>query len=212
MAHPQFLPLDSPAAANSSHCMMEPGWGAWRCFESSYAQLVFESADADRYTRTLAPVAVAGEDAFGDHSLAELQAYQVSRSSVSTAHWHLCTTAKTQHEDGHGACLCLVCIAMCLAYGRCLLPVGVSSDGRPWDLQDHRWDAGRPSSLHLQRFVATVGMGGTYDIFFAATPPQSLRLWLEGAQPSDEVSSRGSPVLYGTGSNWLSSKQSKLLV
>ena len=87
---PQVLPLDSPVAAESSHCMLEPGWGAWRCFESLYAQLVFESADADRYTRSLAPVAVAGEDALGDSSLAELQANQVSRSSVSTARGSAC--------------------------------------------------------------------------------------------------------------------------
>ena len=82
--------------------------------------------------------------------------------------------------------------------------VGVSSDAQAWELQDHRWDAGRPSGLHLQRFVATVGMGGTYSVRFAAPPPQSLRLWLEGAQPSGKVSSSGSPFLHRC--NWPSCK------
>ena len=85
--------------------MTEPGWGAWRCYEPPYAQLVFESADADRYTRSLAPVDVAGEDALGDSDLAELDAYQASRSSITTAHRSAC-------ENSCSWCLVLCALHM----------------------------------------------------------------------------------------------------
>lgn len=47
-------------------------------------------------------------------------------------------------------------------------------------MQDHRWDDGKPSGLHLQRFVGIVELGGSYDIIFAASPPKRLRIWLQG--------------------------------
>jgi hypothetical protein len=73
---------------------------------------------------------------------------------------------------------------------RRISPVALSSDGYTSlfnGCQDHGWCFSYTCLKRLMTFWTVVGMGRTYTVHFTGTEPQSLRLSLLDALPTEKV-------------------------